>query len=299
VLALLLAACGQRAAPLASCAVEPALRAPPRRILPANAAWVDCVSLLVGPERIAALPAEAFGYSRLSASEDAWSSLATLPVFEGERILALEPDLVLVHAWQNPETIATLRRAGIPVASCSVPASWGEVLGVLSHLGTWLGAETSADARILALEQRRAALARRAAGFSSLRALTYTNLGAGGWTSGRRTTGDVLLGLAGLANAAAGAGIDGDAPADGERLLALAPDVIVVGQPDRSEQAPPSVQFLLAEPALAQLEAVRLRRIATLPPALFTTASPELLTGAERLVDELERLARETGLSLR
>jgi ABC-type Fe3+-hydroxamate transport system substrate-binding protein len=126
--------------------------------------------------------------------------------------------------------------------------------------------------------------------------MTYTNLGAGGWTSGARTTGDVLIALAGLGNAAAKAGLVGDAPADGERLLALAPDVFVVGQPDRSEHAPPSAEFLLAEPALARLEAVRARRIVTLPPALFTSASPELLRGAERLVEQLERLESERGL---
>ena len=37
-------------------AKEIVLAAPPRRVLPANAAWVDYVSLLVGPERLAALP---------------------------------------------------------------------------------------------------------------------------------------------------------------------------------------------------------------------------------------------------
>ena len=105
--------------------------------------------------------------------------------------------------------------------------------------------------------------------------------------AGARTTGDVLLTLAGLTNAAAANGIVGDAPAEKERLFALAPDVFVVGRPDRSESAPPSAEFLLGDPALAALPAVRDRRIVALPPQLFTTASPELLRGAEVLVDEL------------
>src|SRR6185436_8052606 len=64
---------------------ELTLEVPPRRVLPANATWVDFVSLLVGPERVAALPAEASGYSRLGSSSGAWAELAPYPVFEGER----------------------------------------------------------------------------------------------------------------------------------------------------------------------------------------------------------------------
>jgi iron complex transport system substrate-binding protein len=269
----------------------------PERILPANAAWVDYLSLLVGPERVVALPSEAFGYSRLSDSEGEWRALAPFPAFDAERVLALAPDLVLVHSWQNPETVAALEAAGVAVLSRSVPRTWDEVLSTLAVLGEALGEPARADALAAALQVRRAELRARARPFEGLAALTYTNLGAGGWTSGSGTTGNVLLELAGLRNAAGS--FAGDVPADAERLLALAPDLIVVGRPDASEQTPPSAQFLRSEPALAWLAAVREDRIVTLAPALFTSLSPELLTGAERLVDELERLEREGGLSRR
>jgi iron complex transport system substrate-binding protein len=272
---------------------ELVLPAPPRRVLPANAAWVDFVSLLVGPERIAALPPEAYGYSRLTGTKDAWAELEPFPIFEGERVLALAPDLVLAHSWQNPETIASLRRAGVPVFVARVPVRWEEITRTLAQLGTVLGEDERARTVLAELAERARTLRTRAAPFAHLALLSYTNLGAGGWTSGADTTADVLLGLAGVTNAAARAGLTGDVPADAERLLALAPDAFLVGQPDRSERSPPSAEFLLAEPALASLDAIRARRIVTLPPALFASASPELLTGAERLVAELERLDRE------
>jgi len=272
---------------------ELVLAAPPRRVLPGNAAWVDFLSLLVGPERFAALPSEASGYSRLAAPSGAWAELEPLPAFEGERILALAPDLVLAHGWQNPETIATLRRAGIPVLVVVVPESWAEITGTLELLGALLDVPERARTEIAALELRRVHLCERSAPFAGQRALSYTNLGAGGWTSGARTTGAILLELAGLRNAAAEAGLVGDAPAERERLLALAPDLFLVGRPDRSESSPPSAEFLLGDPALRALAAVRERRIVALPPALFTSASPELLRGAEVLVDELERLQRQ------
>jgi ABC-type Fe3+-hydroxamate transport system substrate-binding protein len=272
---------------------ELVLAEPPRRVLPGNAAWVDFLSMLVGPERVAALPSEAFGFSRLAANDSGWAALEPLASFEGERILALAPDLVLAHGWQNPETIATVRRAGIPVLVVPVPESWAEIIATLELLGTVLDVQDVARSRIADLELRRARLRERSAPFADTRALSYTNLGAGGWTNGARTTGAILLELAGLRNAAAEAGIVGDAPADRERLLALAPDLFLVGRPDRSESSPPSAEFLLGDQALQELAAVRERRIVTLPPALFDSASPELLQGAELLIDELERFPRE------
>jgi len=269
---------------------ELTLARPPLHVLPANAAWVDYVSLLVGPERVVALPAEAFGYSRLGREPGAWSELPALTSFEGERVLALAPDLVLVHEWQNAETIAGLRRAGVPVLSLAVPRGWSEITATLELLGVALGVRERAHAALAELEVRREALRTRARPFAELRALSYTNLGAGGWTSGASTTGEVLLELAGLHNAAAEAGLVGDVGAEQERLLALAPDVFVVGRPDRSESSPPSAEFLLSEPALRGLTAVRERRIVSLPPALFDSASPELLSGAEEIVAALEKL---------
>lgn len=269
-----------------------ALPRAPGRVLATNAAWLDYVSWLVGPERCAAVPAEAFGYSRLSGQEDGpWGALPRLTTFSGEHVLALAPDLVLAHRWQSAETLAAIAAAGVPVLVLDVPASWEAVLDTLELCGALLGERARAAELATELEQRRVALANRAAPFAGRRGLCYTNLGAGGWVAGARTTGDVLLTLAGLVNAAALDGITGDAPAEKERLFALAPDVFVVGRPDRSESAPPSAEFLLGDPALAALPAVRDRRIVALPPELFTTASPELLRGAEALVDEL--LARE------
>jgi len=270
--------------------------APPARVLPLNAAWLDFTSLLVGPDRLAAIPAGVLGYSRLAAAPGAWAERPSFSGLEAERLLSFQPDLVLAHTWQNPETLAVLRGAGVPVLALPVPESWAEIAETLQLLACVLGEKARGEELLRDFERRGAELLRRAQPFAGQRALSYTNLGAGGWVSGARTTADVLLGLCGLRNAAAEAGLEGDVPADAERLLALAPDLFVVGRPDRTESSAPSAEFLLAEPALTDLPALRERRLLTLPPALFTTASPELLRGAEVLVEELEQLARSKPL---
>jgi iron complex transport system substrate-binding protein len=273
------------------------LHAPPRRVLAGNAAWVDGLSLLIGPERAAALPREARGYSRLSRDPMGWEKLPVLEAFDAERVLALRPDLVLAHSWQNPETIATLRRSGVPVLVAHVPKNWREVVESLELLGAVLGEAERALQCLASLEQRQTLLRERARPFQGMRVLSYTNLGAGGWTSGAETTAAILIDLAGLRNAAAEAGWVGDVPADAERLLTLAPELFLVGAPDASEGSPPSAEFLRAEPALARLEAIADERILTLPPALFTSASSELLSGAEALIAALEGLQRSGRLA--
>jgi ABC-type Fe3+-hydroxamate transport system substrate-binding protein len=266
------------------------LQAPAQRILPGNAAWVDFVTLLVPPSRTCALPEAALDYSRLAAEPGPWSGLPRFSGFRSEELLAFEPDLVLAHDWQDPEALASLGRGGVPVFCLPVPGSWQEIQATLVLLGKILG-ETARTHELLArLEERRSDLAERMRPFAGLRALSYTNLGAGGWMAGSGTTAQVLFELAGLRNAAAELGLTGDGPADQERLIALDPDLFLVGSPGRSESSPPSAQVLRSDPALAGLAAIQADRIVALPAPLFASASPELLRGAERLADEVQRL---------
>lgn len=264
----------------------------PRRILPANAAAVDFLTVLVGADRVVALPEPALLYSRLAAGDvDAtWLALPVFSGFRAETVLAFEPDLVLAHTWQQPETTAVLAQSGVPVFVSPLPRSWDEVLDSITFLGRLLGEEERARAVIARLDRRRAALAQRSLHEEGLSALCYSNLGAGGSAAGRGTTADVLLDLAGLRNAAAEAGITGHESIDHERLLALDPDVIVVGTIEDSGERPPTETYLLGEPDLARLSAVRNHRIVALSPRLFTTASLALMDAAEALVDEIERL---------
>jgi ABC-type Fe3+-hydroxamate transport system substrate-binding protein len=266
------------------------IAAPPSRVLPGNAALVDFVTLLIGPERVCALPEDTELYSRAAGAGADWSAPPRFRGFTAETLLALGPDLVLAHAWQGNEALEVLEREGIPALSLPVPETWQDCLDVLELLGAVLGERERSRAAREEHERRAAELARRVRRDEPLRALCYTNLGAGGWTAGARTTIDVLFELAGLENAAAGAGLVGHTSVDLARLLAIDPDLFVVGQPSDPTREPPSAGYLLSEPELAGLRAVRARSIVALPARLFSTASLELLSGAELLAAEVDRL---------
>jgi len=267
---------------------------PPRRILAANAAALDFALALVGPERVVALPAAAEIYSSLAAVPEeerrGWNALPRFHGYFAEIVLGFEPDVVLAHSWQAPETTAVLIEAGVPVLVAPLPRSWNEILETLALLGRVLDSEDRAGEILIDLEQRREALAAGPTSSRGLSAICYSNLGAGGTTAGAGTTADVLFELAGLRNAAADAGLSGHETIDHERLLALDPDVIVVGTLEDSGDRPPSETYLLNQPVLRSLRAIQDKRIVALPPRLFTTTSLALLDAAERLAAEVERL---------
>jgi iron complex transport system substrate-binding protein len=269
--------------------------AAPQRILPANAGSVDFLALLVTPDRVVGLPETTEAYSPLTRLDGrgAWAALPRFASYAGEAVLSLEPDLVLTHTWQNPETTALLRRSGLRLLSLPTPRSWEEVLQTLHLYGRVLGEEERARAVALELESRVEELARRARARSPLRAMSYANFGAGGSTAGRGTTLDVVLGLAGLQNAAALAGIEGYASIDHERLLAIDPDLLVVDGAGDEGAGSQAERYLRSQPELASLRALRdpgdpsgqtsRTEVLALPSALFTTVSTELVTAAEEL----------------
>jgi ABC-type Fe3+-hydroxamate transport system substrate-binding protein len=265
--------------------------APPRRILPANAAFVDFVRPLIEPERVVALPAAAKDFAPSIAGQPAWLARPRFHGFDLELVLSFAPDLVLAHPWQSAETLAGVRRSGVPVLVLPLPTSWEEVLATLELVSAVCGTEERGRTFRGELEARRAALCVSPVARRGWSALCYSNLGAGGSTAGRGTTADILFGLAGLRNAAREAGIEGHADLDVEGLVALDPDVIVVAA-GQDGAPPPELGFLHSQPALETLGALREGRVIELPAGLFSSASFELLTAAERLTQALAACAQ-------
>lgn len=266
------------------------------RVIPTSASAVDFASALLEPERIVALPEQALEYSVLHTLPASFASTARFDVYLAEPILALGPDLVLADAFQAPETTQRLVQAGVDVFTLPVIGSWRDARAALLQLGERFGRAERARELCAELDARVARLEQRASSGPRLRAVVYSSFGGVGSTAGADTTiGDVLR-LAGLDNAAALAGRSGHTDLSFEALIALDPELIIVSAPLK---APPSAQgdlggaserVLLAAPALAELRAVRERRIVALPAWLFATNSFEIVRAAELLREQVDLL---------
>jgi len=268
----------------------------PVRIVPASATAVDLVAALVSPERVAALPVQALEYSGVERRLEGFAHAPRFEAYLAERLLALEPDLVVVDPWQSADTSAVLARAGLAVIELPVIQDLSGALVAIELVARALGEERRGADLIAELERRVAALRASAGRRRGLRALSYSNFGAAGWTAGSATTVHEVLTLAGLTDAAAEAGREGHVEISFEELLALDPDLILVSRPLQMVAGPAgdrggaSEALLRSEASLASLRAVREDRIVALPAWLYATGSHELVSAAEVLAGEVDRL---------
>jgi len=260
--------------------------AEPLRVLPVTSAAVDIVVALLPPERIAALPRAALFWSGLAEDPGPWAEHTILEGFSGEEVLTLGPDLVIAASWSDPAAVGSIHEANIPVLVLPDAESWEELVGTVDLLGRALGREEQANELIAGLEQRKSALA----GTSRPRwkVLPYSNFGAGGRTSGAGTTLDLVIGLAGLENAAALAGIPRHGTVDLEQVLAIDPDVFLTAT--GNDGVDPGASFLRNEEVLASLRAITRDRILVLPAELFSTSSHHVLDAAEELARQVDAL---------
>lgn len=279
---------------------DPPLVGSPVRVVPSSARGLEYLGVLLPPERFAALPEQAFEYATLGVAAPAFAELPLYYAYLAESVLAFEPDLVLCDPWQSNDTNQRLREAGVPVVIVPSTVSWRQGTEVLTELGRLLGLEREARAVCEDLERRVAALERTGAARAELRVLPYSNFGSQGYSAGSDTTLDEMIRLAGMRNAAADAGRVGNGTLGFEALLVLDPDVIVVSSPlnapagSSGDRGGAARDLLLSEPVLADLRAVREDRIVALSPGLFACASQEVVTGAEVLAREVDRLLART-----
>tara|TARA_R110002126_G_scaffold91744_7_gene218198 strand:- start:860 stop:1768 length:909 start_codon:yes stop_codon:yes gene_type:complete len=252
-----------------------------------NAAALDVLVAIADRSQIQALPATAFEYSSLADDPEPWRDLKQMTNVDTEDILALDPDLVLIHDWQSPTQGAWLRENGIAMMVLPTVTKWDHITDSVNAVADALGRQDAGDALIADLEARRARLAERTAGSEPMRAMTYGNYGGDGSSSGSNTTWHLMFELAGLTNAGAEDGAEGVYEIDIERLLVLDPDLLLVSE--NLEGVSPAIGTLRAHPSAQGLRALQKDQIVSLPAWLYSTSTLRLLDAAEMLVDRLDR----------
>ena len=263
------------------------LKERPVRIVPTSSSTADIILALVGTERLAGLPETVRSYSYEVELNGLPDGLPIFNNYNGESLLALSPDLIVGHIYQDLGTTMILRQAGVPVYSMQYPKSVEDIIADVESLSALLGERERGDALAQDLRARRDVL-RADLRRSKLRVMTYTNLGSGVWTAGAGSSVDILIKLAGMQNAGAEGDRDMDYQIDTEALVVLDPDIILVA--GSVSGLTPSLNFLREDKALSGLKAVRNEHIVVLPSALFSCNSQHLLTAAEQLRDAVEAL---------
>jgi iron complex transport system substrate-binding protein len=260
----------------------------PRRILPGSASVVDWLEALhVAPERCVALPAQAKRWSKIRLDPAPWADRPRYERLTSEVALGFEPDLVLVSAFSDAAAVKRIRESRAMVLEVGDPDNWAGLLAAGQGVAAAVHAVEAGKALTKSMESRKKALADRSG--ASLRVLPYANYGGGGSTSGRGTTLDFALRLAGFTNVAAEAGIDGAGNLNFEQILSFQFDaVLVMGDEDLATSA--SAESLVNARALATVIPIQARRFIVLSEALHASASITILDAAEEIARQGDAL---------
>ena len=202
-------------------------------------------------------------------------------VIDYERLLALQPDLVIV--WQSGNGARTVRRLqalGLPVF-VSEPRRLEDIPRTLERFGRLSGTEESAATAAAAFRARLERLAARHAGRPRLRVF-YQIWHAPLMTVGGRQMISQIIELCGGENVFAG--LASLAPqVNLEAVLVADPEVIVA-----SEQGPQPPAWLYDWRRWPQLAAVRENNLYFVPADLIQRQGPRVLDGAQLLCEQLE-----------
>lgn len=260
------------------------VKAKPRRIHTLSVGYDEITFRLVEPGRIAAI-GQSTADPNLSNVADLAAGVPRRVGRNAEQVLAAEPDLVVASPFADKDLLRQLGDAGITVAVVDLSSAVdgnAENIRLLAYL---YGEEERGEALVAEVEGQLAridAAVARASGGPHPRVLFLQN---NAYVSGTGSTGDGIIARAGGINVAAEAGIAGTKQISLESVIAMRPDLIVLsGTP---ESNPQGFAQVMANPALADVPAVKNGRVAGIKGTYLSTLSHWNVRGIEELVDIL------------
>lgn len=257
---------------------EVVIAAPPQRIVSVSLGVDETLLPLIGPERFVAVTALALDPAISNIGLLAAQVPNTIAAAaDTERIIALEPDLVFVASFTQPDVVQQLRDAGLTVFATGFPVGLDAVRANILLLGQAVGAEEAAAETVAALDAELAAVA-MAIGAPQTPARTLW-ITPGNYTSGVDSTIAEVIAAAGGIDLAAAAGASQFAPLTDEFIVEQDPDVILLS--GWTPWDPSFVDAFNENPAFAGLSAVQNGRVYVANDAHLTTTSQFIVEGVK------------------
>lgn len=186
-----------------------------------------------------------------------------------EGVLSREPDLVIATgAVGPPQARQLLERVDVPMLWLPDPVGVADFRESVRMVASRLDLESAGERLLETVDAQLAEAAERVEAFADERPrvlflMEPPGSGAGGMAGGRETRAATLIELAGGANAAAGS--TGFQPISPESLLAMNPEVILIGRSSAHGGGSGAAQSLLESRALAGVAAIRREAVFEVP----------------------------------
>ena len=143
---------------------------------------------------------------------------------EAEKILLLEPDLVIVGQYSNAHTVNLLHEVGLRVEVLPIANNLDTLFSNIQQVGKWIGRKQAAIEIVKGLKARVDALESDSLQSQRPIAAVYD---PNGYTSGTNSLRGQMMELAGWQNAASSAGIESYGKLTLEQIIHLAPDALI------------------------------------------------------------------------
>ncbi|GLK75516.1 cobalamin ABC transporter substrate-binding protein [Methylopila jiangsuensis] len=257
-------------------AAAPAAAAP-ARVVSINLCTDDLLIRLGDPSQVAGVT----WLSTLSAGSNVAEQARGVPSTHGfaEEVIGLRPDLVLAGRYTSRQSVAVLRRIGVPVVDADAPRTLDGVREEIRRVAQAIGHADRGEAMIAELDRRmsRPVAARE----PKLRAAV---LRPNGFSAGPGSLIDDLMRRAGLVNVVAELELDNYGQLPLELVIAKGIDALIV---DGARAGPPAMATeMLRHPVLRRLgDRVKIVRV---PPKLWTCYGPSLADAFDILADAAE-----------
>lgn len=253
----------------------------PQRILSATLASDHILADLISPSRLVAVT-EYVDQKSMSSVVEHYPKTIQRTLGEIESMLALQPDLVFIASYSNPETVRYLIRSGIAVVRLAEVKSFDDIYNNIQLVAKVTGSESQAQQIIQDLKQRVSQLQSKAKTLSKPRVLYYD---LNGYSVGANSLMDESINIAGGINAASEVLPDGENRISEELAISLQPDIIVMNQWvfNQSDNQPQPIDILKSKKAWQNVPAIINNQVYGLPGTWLRSISQHRILGVEAL----------------
>lgn len=255
---------------------------PPHRIVSMNPCVDAVLKEVAAPGQIAAISAYSHNPRATSVPLD-WASRYPATNGSAEDVIAARPDLVIAGPHMAVQTIAALRRLGIPLMQMTVPESIAENRAQIAMIADRIGRRDAGRALTVRIDE---AMAQSRWPGTAAPALIWQGSGL---VPGKGTLADELLTHAGFRNVSPALGLRKWDILPLEGMFLNPPRVLLAGRADMGA-GDGDANRMLSHPALRK--AGRHFRIAHYPSSLLHCGGPVIIRSLARLAAVRRELGR-------
>ena len=267
---------------------EITLNEKPSRIVSTTLAIDEYLLALVETNRIAAVTQLSTdpGISNVAGLTDPIET--KIESLTAELVISLNPDLVLLPTYSNPEVVEQLDKANIVTYQLKDDASFDGILAGVEEVGALVGEEEKAADLVSNIKERMSDLKDQSTN-NKKRVLYWTEYNSS--VTDNTSIGE-MINLAGGLNVITEAGITGDEYPDypslsKEKVIELNPDVIITSIWTGTDQQSTIIDEWKKDPALQNVAAIKNNAVYAIDSANLTTASHYVIEGAEDIYNVL------------